>query len=208
VGLNLSAFADRKDIKQCHGPCGKRKLKDDFWANPKNADGKSNQCIECTKEARRERRRAKEEGRPLSTMSEEHRRAASERMKRMHADGIAGPAYGSLGGRPRKIRISDAVLEHMRGTPQVALIIRAYESNLRSNSKVARLRAAEAIAAMEIRNEEAQAKLRGAGKSIDELSDAELQEMLEQGVTQMIERGEIQVPGYDVETTAQDMDVP
>lgn len=201
--VNLEAFVPRAQIKKCGGPCGERKLVEEFWADPKNLDGRSNRCIDCTKQAREERKQARIEGRPLPTITEERRQELSRQAKERHEMGlIGGSEYGKLGGRPRKVRLNDAVLNHFQQDDQTKLVIRAYESNLRSNSKVNRLRAAEALVAMETRDDELKAKLRGAGKKPEDMTQEELQELLEQGLAAMIERGEIEMPPGFLDTTA------
>jgi hypothetical protein len=60
---------------------------------------------------------------------------------------------------------------------------------------------------MEAADEELKAKQRGAGKRPEDMEPEELQELLEQGLAAMIERGEVNLP-FDValpESSVQDI---
>lgn len=211
VPVNLQAFAIR--LKRCTGACGQEKPADEdhYWADGKSPDGLASRCIDCTKESRRARAEARRDGRPLPTVTEERRQELSERAHRLHQQGLlGGSAYGALGGRPRerKIRIVDAVVDHFRKDTMTDLVIRAYESNLRSNNKSNRLRAAEAIVSMESRDEELKAKLRGAGKRPEDMDPDELQEFLEQALVGMLERGELDTTGIVIDGKAINVAMP
>lgn len=54
----------------------------------------------------------KPDRKPKRRMSEEARQAASERAKRLHAEGrLGGSKFGKLGGRPRKARVTEKIAE-------------------------------------------------------------------------------------------------
>jgi hypothetical protein len=44
-------------------------------------------------------------------LTDEQKQERSERMRRLHAEGKAGPQFGKLGGRPKKTRISELLVE-------------------------------------------------------------------------------------------------
>jgi alkylated DNA nucleotide flippase Atl1 len=181
--------------KRCVGPCGELKSVTHFWRDASQSDGRMARCKECVYASREERRARREAGEELPRFSLEERKRRSDQAKQMHAEGrIGGSGYGSLGGRagrPRRPRITEGVLEHFREDHNFQLIIRAFESNLRSNNKRDRLSAAKEIVSMDQRSEEIAAKLRGHGKSPDEMSPEELHELLEQGIMALIESGDV-----------------
>ena len=47
-------------------------------------------------------------------LTDEQREARSKRMRELNESGKAGAAYGKLGGRPKKIRVTDVALEEIR----------------------------------------------------------------------------------------------
>lgn len=181
--------------KNCGEPprgCGQPKLIDEFWKDPKEPDGHQRYCAECVKRVRRERADRRASGEEIEPFSEERRKEMAENAKKLHAEGrLGGSTFGKLGGRPRKPRIADAVLEHFRESGKLDLIIQAYESNLRSRNRGQRLKAAEALSAMEFAEDKRQREARGSGKSPEEMTPDELQEFVAQGLAAMIESGEL-----------------
>lgn len=180
--------------KRCPDPprgCGEPKLLSKYWKDPKEADGHQRYCAECVKRTRKERADRRASGEELPAISDERRQQMSENAKQLHAEGrLGGSKFGKLGGRPRKPRIADAVLEYFRDPSKLDLIIAAYESNLRSRNRSSRLKAAEAINALEFAEDKRSREARGAGKSPEEMTGEELQEFLEQGLAAMIESGD------------------
>jgi hypothetical protein len=188
-------------FKACREPprgCGESKLitsdpsTSGFWKDPKEPDGYMRYCTACVQRGRRERAERRANGEIVPTVTEERRQQMSENAKKLHAEGrLGGSDYGRLGHRARKAKVVDAVLEHFRESGKLQLIIDAYESNLRSRNRPARLKAAEALVAMEFNEDKRMREARGAGKSPDEMTPDELQEFVEQGLAAMIESGEI-----------------
>lgn len=192
--------------KACAEPprgCGKPKLIDEFWKDSKEPDGHQRYCIECVKRGRRDRAERRLQGDDLPAITEDRRREMAENAKRLHAEGrLGGSAFGKLGGRPRKPKIADAVLEHFRAAPKLDLIIQAYESNLRSRNRGQRLRAAEALSNLEQMEDKRLRDSRGAGKDPSDMTADELQEFLEQGIAALIESGDFDVTALTLPDSA------
>lgn len=76
-------------------------------------------------------------------MSPEARKAASERMKKLHAEGKAGPQFGKMGGRPRKKRATEVIAEQAAEDAQKLLAV--YQDGIAEHQPISiRLKAAEA----------------------------------------------------------------
>lgn len=196
-------------FKLCSVPeCAEKgsKLSSEFWADANQSDGRMATCIACTKRIRAERRAAKAqvktkakgvvESTSRSSFSEEERQRRSERAKRLNEEGrFGGAVFGAKGARaPRRARLQDAVLEHFRSDQsRVELVVHAYESNLRSRSHSEQLRAAEALRRMEMDEDKRLRDDRGGGKDPYEMTKAELEEFVAQGLKAMMERGELPI---------------
>jgi hypothetical protein len=182
-------------FKQCLLPpegCGQSKLTDEFWRDPKEPDGRQKRCSACVKERRRQRQEARAAGEEVPAFSEERRAELAARARDLHAEGrFGGSQFGKLGGRPRKARLADAVLEHFQDENKLKLVVAAYESALRSKDKRLRLKAATALNDLEQVEDRRQREARGSGKDPINMSPEELEEFLVQGLAGMIERGEI-----------------
>jgi hypothetical protein len=89
---------------------------------------------------------AESNGKPVKKkrqMSEEAKRAASERMKKLHAEGRAGPQFGKLGGRPRKKRASEVIAE--AAADEAEKLLAVYRDAIDENQPISiRLKGAEA----------------------------------------------------------------
>jgi hypothetical protein len=190
--------------KLCLGPCGNYYPVTYFWADVNASDGHMSRCPSCEGLVRAERAKQRAagelQGKPdrngrVVAYSEEERRRRSELAKRLHAEGrFSGRAIGAVGGRaPARHRVADAVLEHFRQPDQQALVIKAYESNLRSKSKPQRLRAAEAIMSREENADKRMMAERGGAVDPAAMTQEELEEFVRQGLEAMIARGEVPV---------------
>lgn len=181
-------------FKQCSGPCGRSKSHAEFWRDAKQPDGRMTRCIECVKAEREERRQRRAAGEVVPAVSEELRQVRSDRAKRLHEEGrLGGSAFGQLGGRPRKARVADVLLEHAREQPD--LLTRALDANLRSKNKSQRMRALEFIAGLEQSDDKTRAALRGAGKLPEEMTMEELEELVTQALLAKTRAGEIDLTG-------------
>jgi hypothetical protein len=146
-------------------------------------------CPTCEKKARKAAREAKAngevEGQPDRNgrevhFSPEERQRRSELAKRLHAEGRFGGAL-----------ITDAVLEHFREPAKQDLVIKAVESNLKGKNKPARLAAVRELRAMEEQQNERMRADRGGATDPAGMTQEELEEFVVQGLTAMVERGEI-----------------
>lgn len=192
--------------KRCVGPCGSDKPITDFFRDATQSDGHMARCKSCVMEARREREARRKAGEVVPRFSLEERKRRSDAATRMHAEGrLGGSGYGSLGGRagrPRKPKITDAILEHFQQDQQFQLLVRALESNLRSNRKADRLAAAKEIFKLEIDAEKNRVAARGAAKAPEDMTPDELHELLEQGLSALLESGDLSgLPFIDVPAT-------
>lgn len=143
------------------------------------------------------------EGDDLPAITEDRRREMAENAKRLHAEGrLGGSTFGRLGGRPRKPRIGEAVIDHFRGNSMLELVIQAYESNLRSRNRGQRLRAAEALNNLEQMEDKRLREARGSGKDPSDMQPEELQAFLEQGIAALIEEGEIDMTALTLPESA------
>lgn len=159
-------------------------------------------CITCVKAARRDRAERRSRGEEVPKYSEEERRVRSERAIQLHAEGkLGGPQPGA--GRPRKPRMTDAVLEHFQ--ENLPLVIRAIESNLRSKNKAQRERAAEFLITLEQTEDKRLRDARGAGKDPTQMTREELIELITQGMMAMIQGGDVDLMGQIVDLTDADV---
>lgn len=143
-------------------------------------------------ESRQQRAERRANGEVVPTITAEEREKRRQRMLQLHAEGRAGGSeFGKLGGRTRKPRITDALLEWARTDPIINLQVRAIEASLRSKVKSQRMRAVEFLSKLEQDEDKLKAAARGAGKGPDEMSAEELEEFVAQGLAAMIERGEL-----------------
>lgn len=191
-------------LKRCTGPThpedGVELSLDHFWKNAGAPDGRMNQCVECTKETRRQkaalRAQGKLQGQPDRAgrvLTDEERKRRSDDLKARHARGeLDAAANGRKGGSSNyRTRIAQSVLARFREDDGLDLIITAYERSLRSKSVPQRLKAAEALVAMEAGDDKRQREDRGAGKRPEDLTPDELREVVRQGIEGMLLRGEI-----------------
>lgn len=161
-------------------------------------------CPDCEKAARKARAEARAngelEGRPdrngrVVHYSEEERLARSERARRLHAQGrFGGAVIGASGGRAmsrERRRITDAVLEHFRQPEKQELAIKALESALKGKSKNLRLSAYRELRQTEEKAIERERADRGGSIDPAGMEMEELEEFVIQGLTAMVERGEI-----------------
>lgn len=197
-------------FKQClpsPDGCGQSLLRGEFWKDPKEPDGLQRRCASCVKAKRRERSQTRAAGEEVQAYSPERRADLAQRARDLHAQGkLGGSEFGKLGGRPRKPRIAEAVLEHFRDGKKMDLVIAAYEGALRSRNRSLRLRAAEALGNLEQVEDKRQRDARGSGRDPADLSPEELEEFLVQGIAAMIERGELTaegLAGFDVDLPAE-----
>ena len=88
---------------------------------------------------------------PKKNLSPEVRQAASERAKKLHAEGrLGGSKFGKLGGRPRKKRTSERVAEAAAKQANHEDIVRVFEDAVADNQPIGvRLKGAEAWLAIE-----------------------------------------------------------
>lgn len=182
-------------LKKCSGPCAAEKPAGEFWADSKQTDGKMTRCIECVREARRDRSERRARGEVVPAVTEEERKRRSQLARRLHEQGrFGGPEFGAMGGRPRKPSVNEHLIEHFRERSD--LIVRAVESNLRSKNKAHRMRAAEFVSKLELEHDKAQREARGQGKTPEEMTKEELQEFVAAALTARIEAGELDVKGF------------
>ena len=88
---------------------------------------------------------------PKKNLSPEVRQAASERAKKLHAEGrLGGSKFGRMGGRPRKKRTSESVAEAAEKQANREDIVRVFEDAVQDNQPIGvRLKGAEAWLAIE-----------------------------------------------------------
>lgn len=180
-------------LKPCSGPCGRSKMHDEFWRDSKQPDGRMTRCIECVKADREERAQRRASGEVVPAVSEELRQQRSERAKRLNAEGrFGGAEFAKLAVHPsRRPRLADTLLDWAKENSHLA--VKALEANLRSKQKSQRMRALEFMAGLEQSDDKTKAALRGAGKSPEEMSLEELEELVTQGLRAKIESGEIDI---------------
>lgn len=188
--------------KRCSGPCGNSYPFTTFWSDAGAPDGRMSRCPNCEKGARKAAREAKANGEIEGQtdrngravhFSEEERQRRSELAKRLHAEGrFGGAVIGTRGGKAAKRHlITDAVLEYFRDPTKQELVIKAVESNLKGKNKLARLAAVREIRAMEEQQNERMRADRGGAMDPAGMTQEELEEFVVQGLTAMVERGEI-----------------
>jgi hypothetical protein len=160
-------------------------------------------CPTCEKNARRERAAAKARGEldgaktdrngRIVVFSEAERQRRSDLAKELHAQGrLGGKVIGQRGGQAiQRHRIADAVLEHFRQPDMQELVIRAYESSLKSKSKPVRMAAADKVLRTEKEADERMARDRGGAVDPYSMTQEELAAFVEQGIEGMIARGEV-----------------
>jgi hypothetical protein len=181
-----------------------------YWSDAGAADGRMSRCPKCETAARKQQAEAKARGelagKPdrngrIVAFSEEERQRRSLRAKQLHEKGLLGGAMnGAKGGRGvRRHRVTDAVLEHFRQPEKQELVINAFESALKGNSKALRLRAAESVMKVD---EKSAAQERINGADLASMHEDDLKELVMQGIEAMIERGELPV---DIELGGDDV---
>lgn len=192
-------------MKQCSGPCAQHYPITHFWSDAGAADGRMSRCPTCEKNARRSNAEARAAGEldgavetsngRVVHFSEAERRRRSELAKRLHAEGrFGGSVIGARGGQAiKRHRIADAVVEHFRQDDMQALVLRAFESNLKGKSKVARRQAANDVLRIEREQDDRLRADRGGAVDPSSMPEEELLELVAQGLEAMIARGEIPV---------------
>lgn len=192
-------------LKACSAPpygCGESKiLTSAFWRDETQPDGRMSRCIDCVQRSRKERQQRRAEGEDVPVVSEELSRMRSDNAKRLHAEGrLGGSRFGKLGGRSRKTRLDETVLEHFRDRTE--LIVEAYESNLRSRDRTKRLRAANALMEIEREDDSRRRAARGSGKDPHDMDPEELEELIVQGLSAMIDSGEVDMSAITLPDSA------
>jgi hypothetical protein len=189
----------------CSGPCGQHYPITHFWSDAGAADGRMSRCPTCEKNARRASAEARANGQLEGAVetrngrvvhfSEEERRRRSERAKELHAQGrFGGRAIGARGGQAvNRHRITDAVVDHFRQPGEKQLIIDTIRKALKGKNKHLGSRVAFDLLRMEERVAERERAERGGAVNPSDMPDDELVALVEQGITAMIERGEIPV---------------
>lgn len=174
-------------------------------------------CKTCEKNARRYNADAKEAGEldgavetangRVVHFSEAERKRRSELAKKMHAEGrFGGSVISSRGGAAvRRHRIADAVVDHFRQPDMQALVLRAFESNLKGKSKTARRQAANDVIRIEREQDDRLRADRGGALDPSSLPDDELLELVAQGLEAMIAGGQIPAD-IVIEDDVQDVD--
>lgn len=192
-------------LKLCSGPCGQHYPITHFWSDAGAADGRMSRCPTCEKNARRYNADARANGEldgavqttngRVVHFSEAERARRSALAKKMHAEGrFGGAVIGARGGAAvKRHRIADAVVDHFRQDDMQALILRAFESNLKGKSKVARRQAANDVLRIEREQDDRLRNDRGGAVDPSSMPEDELLELVAQGLEAMITRGEIPV---------------
>lgn len=202
----------------CSGPCRQSYPIAHFWSDAGAPDGRMSRCPTCEKNARRYNADAKANGEldgavqttngRVVHFSEAERKRRSELAKRLHAEGrFGGSVIGARGGAAiQRHRIADAVVDHFRQDDMQALVIRAFESNLKSKSKVARRQAANDVLRIERDQDDRLRADRGGVVDPSGMTQEELEAFVQQGLLAMMERGEIPVDIVLDDDAAQDVE--
>jgi hypothetical protein len=119
-------------------------------------------------------------------LSDEERKARSDRMRRLHAEGKAGAQFGHLGGRPRQKRAAELAAEKIAAEGEE--LYRILKEKIDSDSEKISLDALRFAYELEERERKANVEEE---VRYEQLKHAELAELVIGNLVELIEAGQI-----------------